>query len=81
MSGLMGGSWKRGRTVGQPRVPGRCAEKCHHNGLVGTQPSGHLPPRQLPTRLRHGTRPATSAAIDHYVDERMMLFISKKHQA
>jgi len=52
MSGLMGGSWRRGSPAGHLRVPGRCAGKRHHNGLVGTQPAGHLQPRQLPTR--HG---------------------------
>jgi hypothetical protein len=51
-SGLMGGSWKRGSPAGHLRVPGRCAEKRHHDGLVGTQPADHLQPRQLPTR--HG---------------------------
>ena len=79
MSGLMGGSWKRGRTVGQPRVPGRCAEKCHHNGLVGTQPSGHLPPRQLPTRLRHGNSTGKFHAVDMYVAQRMARLASIKH--
>jgi len=52
MSGLMGGSSKRASPSGHLRVPGRCAERCHHDGLVGTQPVGHLEPRQLPTR--HG---------------------------
>jgi transposase InsO family protein len=33
-----GGRWKRGDPGGHLRVPGRCAEKCHHDGLVGTQP-------------------------------------------
>jgi Plasmid pRiA4b ORF-3-like protein len=50
MSGLMGGSWKRASPSGHLRVPGRWAERCHHVGLVGTQPVGHLEPRQLPTR-------------------------------
>ncbi|MGH9270891.1 MAG: group II intron maturase-specific domain-containing protein, partial [Ilumatobacteraceae bacterium] len=30
--------------------------------------------------FRHGNSTAQFAAIDHYVNERMMLFISKKHQ-
>jgi hypothetical protein len=49
MSGLTGGRWRRGSPAGHLRVPGRCAEKCHHDGLVGTQPAGHLLPRQRST--------------------------------
>ena len=48
-SGSTGGRWKRGNPAGHPRVPGRCAEKRHHHGLVGTQPAGHLQPRQRST--------------------------------
>ncbi len=48
-SGSTGGRWKRGSPAGHLRVPGRCAEKRHHDGLVGTQPAGHLQPRQRPT--------------------------------
>jgi len=53
MSGLMGGSWRRCSPAGHLRVPGRCAGRRRHDGLVGTQPAGHLQPRQLPTRLEH----------------------------
>ena len=49
MSGSTGGRWKRGNPAGHLRVPGRCAEKRHHDGLVGTQPAGHLLPRQRST--------------------------------
>ncbi|HSH59179.1 MAG TPA: hypothetical protein VK988_05955 [Acidimicrobiales bacterium] len=80
MSGLMGGSWKRGSPAGHPRVPGRCAEKRHHDGLVGTQPADNLQPRQLPTRLRHGNSSACFDAIEYFVTERLVLFISNKHQ-
>lgn len=56
-SGSTGGRWKRGNPAGHPRVPGRCAEKRHHHGLVGTQPAGHLQPRQRSTlHLRRFTR-------------------------
>ena len=51
MSGSTGGRWKRGNPAGHLRVPGRCAEKRHHDGLVGTQPAGHLLPRQRSTLL------------------------------
>jgi hypothetical protein len=53
MPSSTGGRWKRGGPVGHPRVPGRCAEKCHHNGLVGTQPTDQLLPRQRSTLLTH----------------------------
>ncbi len=38
--------------VGHLRVPGRCAEKRHHDGLVGTQPTVQSLPRQRSTLLR-----------------------------
>ena len=39
---------------GRPlRVPGRCAEKRHHDGLVGTQPTDQPLPRQRSTLLTH----------------------------
>lgn len=78
MSGLMGGSWKRGKPAGRLRVPGRCAGKRHHDGLVGTQPAGHLPPRQLPTRLRWGNSAKKFATVDSYVHERLAMFASTK---
>ena len=37
--------------VGHLRVPGRCAEKRHHDGLVGTQPTVQSLPRQRSTLL------------------------------
>ena len=46
-----GGCWKRGGPVGHLRVPGRCAERCHHDGLVGTQPIDQSLPRQRSTLL------------------------------
>ena len=39
--------------VGHLRVPGRCAEKRHHDGLVGTQPTVQSLPRQRSTLLTH----------------------------
>ena len=48
-----GGRWKRGDPVGHLRVPGRCAEKRHHDGLVGTQPTDQSLPRQRSTLLTH----------------------------
>ena len=48
-----GGRWKRGDPVGHPRVPGRCAERCHHDGLDGTQPTDQSLPRQRSTLLTH----------------------------
>jgi len=70
-----GGRWKRGNPAGHLRVPGRCAEKRHHDGLVGTQPAGPLQPRQRSTlhtfrgrtvlargRLFIGFNPAMSTA-------------------
>ncbi len=35
--------------VGHLRVPGRCAEKRHHDGLVGAQPTDQSLPRQRST--------------------------------
>ena len=35
--------------VGHLRVPGRCAKKRHHDGLVGTQPTDQSLPRQRST--------------------------------
>ncbi len=53
MHGSTGGRWKRGSPVGHLRVPGRCAEKRHHDDLVGTQPTDPLLPRQRSTLLTH----------------------------
>jgi len=55
-----GGRWKRGDPVGHPRVPGRCAEKRHHDGLVGTQPTDQSLPRQRSTLLTFAPRSATN---------------------
>ena len=74
-----GGSWRRGSPAGHLRVPGRCAGKCHHDGLVGTQLAGHLQPRQLPTRLRYGNSSQKFSAIDSYVHLRMATLASTKH--
>ena len=35
---FFGGTLETGQPDGHLRVPGRCAEKRHHDGLVGTQP-------------------------------------------
>ncbi len=51
--GSLGGRWKRGSPSGHLRVPGRCAEKRHHDGLVGTQPTDRSLPRQRSTLLTH----------------------------
>ena len=80
MSGLMGGSWRRTSPAGHPRVPGRCAERRHPNGLVGTQPVGHLEPRQLPTRLRFGNSAWVFDKIRKYAVMRVALFVAKRHQ-
>ena len=53
MPSSTGGRWKRGGPVGHLRVPGRCAEKRHHDGLVGTQPTVQSLPRQRSTLLTH----------------------------
>jgi hypothetical protein len=74
-----GGSWKRGSPAGHPRVPGRCAEKRHHDGLVGTQPADNLQPRQLPTRLKWGNSHRKFRHIDLYVYERLERFMRIKH--
>jgi hypothetical protein len=79
-SGLMGGSWKRGSPSGHLRVPGRCAEKRHPHGLGGTQPVGHLPPRQLPTRLRHGVSSATFGYLRHFTWRRVVCWLRHKHR-
>jgi hypothetical protein len=34
--GSIGGRWRHGTNLRGPLVPGRCAEKRHHNGPVGT---------------------------------------------
>ena len=39
--------------VGHLRVPGRCAEKRRHDGLVGTQPTVQSLPRQRSTLLHN----------------------------
>ena len=78
MSGLMGGSWRRGSPAGHLRVPGRCAGKCHHDGLVGTQLVGHLQPRQLPTRLRTGNAASKFISLDRYVAWRLRRLLMKK---
>jgi len=78
MSGLMGGSWRRGSPAGHPRVPGRCAAKRHPNGLVGAQPVGHLLPRQLPTRLRTGNASIKFCELDKYVQWRLFRLMVKK---
>ena len=79
MSGLMGGSWRRGSPAGHLRAPGRCAGKCHPDGLVGAQPAGHLQPRQLPTRLRYGNSTRKFVTIDSYVQMRTARLASTKH--
>lgn len=53
MPSSTGGRWKRGDPVGHLRVPGRCAERCHHDGLVGTQPTDQSLPHQRSTLLTH----------------------------
>jgi RNA-directed DNA polymerase len=79
MSGLMGGSWRRGSPAGHLRVPGRCAGKCHHDGLVGTQLAGHLQPRQLPTRLRFGNSARHFDKVRNHAIERLALVVAKRH--
>jgi hypothetical protein len=78
MSGLMGGSWRRGSPAGHPRVPGRCAEKRHPHGLIGTQLAGYLLPRQLPTRLRTGNAADKFISMDRYVAWRLKRLLVKK---
>jgi hypothetical protein len=80
MSGLMGGSWKRGSPAGHGRVLGWCAEKRHRDGLIGTQPADHLPPRQVPTRLRYGNSAREFSTVDSYVHERLAILASVKHR-
>lgn len=53
MPSSTGGRWKRGDPGRPLRVPGRCAEKRHHDGLVGTQPTDRSLPRQRSTLLTH----------------------------
>ena len=71
MSGLMGGRWKRGSLAGHLRVPGRCAGKCHHNGLVGTQPVGYLYPRQRSTLLSLIQSPKVFKELDQWLRRRL----------
>ena len=80
MSGLMGGSWRRGSPAGRLRVPGRCAGKCHHDGLVGTQLAGHLQPRQLPTRLQHGVSKDAFAYLHQFTWLRVVGWLRRKHR-
>src|SRR6266511_2011172 len=50
--GSIGGRWRNGPNLRGPLVPGRCAEKRHHHGLVGTSTAATI--RQasgLPHRL------------------------------
>src|SRR5271155_4286189 len=53
MPSSTGGRWKRGGPVGHLRVPGRGAEKRHHDGRVGPQPTDQSLPRQRSTLLTH----------------------------
>jgi len=46
---------------------GRCAGKCHRDGLVGTQLAGHPQPRQFPTRLHTGNAANSFISLDRYV--------------
>jgi hypothetical protein len=78
MSGLMGGSWKRDSPAGHLRAPGRCAGKRHHDGLVGTQPAGHLPPRQLPTRFAIGEAASLFDELDGWIRERLRSKVEKR---
>ena len=79
MSGLMGGSWRRGSPAGHLRVPGRCAGRCHHDGLVGIQPTGYLAPRQLPTRLRYGVSSKTFSYLRAFLWRRVVRWLRGKH--
>ncbi|MGH7511139.1 MAG: hypothetical protein ACREMZ_16995, partial [Gemmatimonadales bacterium] len=47
---FFGGALETGQPERPLRVPGRCAEKRHHDGLVGTQPPDQPLPRQRSTR-------------------------------
>ena len=47
--GSIGGRWRNGRRERGPLVPGRCAEKRHHHGPVGTSTAANDPPSQRPT--------------------------------
>lgn len=80
MSGSMGGRWRRGSPAGHLRVPGRCAEKRHHDGLVGTQPADNLQPRQRSTLLRYGVSSATFAYLDHFTWHRVLQWLRHKHR-
>jgi len=51
--GSIGGRWCNGTTLRGLLVPGRCAEKCHHHGLVGTSTAGAVGPASgLPHQIR-----------------------------
>lgn len=78
MSGSTGGRWRRGSPVGHLRVLGRCAEKRHHDGLVGTQPAGKLQPRQRPTLLRTGNAADKFVSLDRHVAWRLKRLLIKK---
>src|SRR5918996_222656 len=47
--GSTGGRWRSGRLLRGPLVPGRCAERRHHDGPVGTSTADADPPSQRPT--------------------------------
>ena len=75
MHGLKGGSWKR--SVGHG----------HRSWAPGGNPGDergayrhHTPQRQFPTRLRHGNSAHSFDKIMAYANERMSLFVGKRHK-
>ena len=51
MSGSIGGRWPSGHPRRGPLVPGRCAAKRHHFGLIGTSTDNGFRRGQRPTLL------------------------------
>ena len=80
MSGLMGGSWRRGSPVGHRGSQAGVLEHATIDGLDGTQSAGHLPPRQLPTRLKHGASKATFAYLGAFTWHRVLIWLRHKHK-
>ena len=80
MSGLMGGSWRRGSPVGHRGSQAGVLEHATIDGLDGTQSAGHLPPRQLPTRHRYAVSKAVFNAVDSLAWRRIMRWIRAKHK-
>jgi len=75
-----GGSWRRGSPVGHRGSQAGVLEHATIDGLDGTQSAGHLPPRQLPTRLRPGVSHATFHYLRAFTWRQVIGWLRRKHR-